>query len=226
MTPDAAILTGRKEEHLVSWDHRIRVHNEAHGPLGALHSLAKERGFDLAVASAFRSFDHQLLIWNAKVSGQRPVLDINEEPLDISALTPSQLMLSILRWSALPGASRHHWGTDLDLWDRAAVPEGYHLKLEVCEYEADGPFYHFAQWLQSDEVASLGFYRPYAIDKGGVAPEPWHLSYRPRSMVYEQQLTPAILAEALANSNILLKNEILKNIEEIFHRFVRLTAET
>ncbi len=25
----------------------------------------------------------------------------------------------------------------------------------------------------------FGFYRPYAVDRGGVHPEPWHLSYAP-----------------------------------------------
>lgn len=221
----SSVLTGCSEDHLVSWQGTICVHSDVVNPLQALISRGKEKGFDLAIASGFRSFERQLLIWNAKARGQRLVLDSSGNPLNTSALTPTELMYSILRWSALPGASRHHWGTDLDLWDRAAVAEEYQLQLVTAEYELGGPFADLAQWLGSEEVANLGFYRPYDIDRGGVAPEPWHLSYRPLSQVFEQQLTPQIVANALAPSDIMLKAQIIDSLDEIFHRFVCLTAD-
>ena len=37
---------------------------------------------------------------------------------------------AILLWSALPGASRHHWGTDFDVFDRAAVPPDYRAAVD------------------------------------------------------------------------------------------------
>jgi len=51
----------------------------------------------------------QAEIWNAKAAGLRPVLDANEQPIDTGTLSERELVFAILRWSALPGASRHHW---------------------------------------------------------------------------------------------------------------------
>ena len=39
-------------------------------------------------------------------------------------LAPDALIETILLWSALPGGSRHHWGTDVDVFDAAAVAPG------------------------------------------------------------------------------------------------------
>ena len=49
-------------------------------------------------------------------------------------------MAAILVWSALPGASRHHWGTDLDVFDRAVQPPGEPLELLARHYEPGGRF--------------------------------------------------------------------------------------
>jgi len=80
----------------------------------------------------------------------------------------------------LPGLSRHHWGTDFDVWDAAAVPEDYSLGLVTAEYLSGGPFHHLNTWLSEREARnqSEDFFRPYATDRGGVAPEPWHISHR------------------------------------------------
>ena len=40
---------------------------------------------------------------------------------------------------------------------------------------------------------SEGFFRPYGEDRGGVAPERWHLSFAPLSHEMERALTPAML---------------------------------
>ena len=44
----------------------------------------------------------------------------------------------ILRWSALPGGSRHHWGTEIDIFDPDLLPQGQSLQLEPWEYESGG----------------------------------------------------------------------------------------
>ena len=102
---------------------------------------------------------------------------------------------AILRYSALPGTSRHPWGTDLDIWDAAAVEPDYALRLSPAEYVADGVFSAMTQWM--DELIGAddaeGFYKPYAIDGGGVAPEAWHISYRPIASRYRRLLSPDTL---------------------------------
>ncbi len=55
---------------------------------------------------------------------------------------------------------------------------GEKLQLEPWEYQAGGYFYQLTQWLDA-HMAEFGFYRPFSTDTGGVAAEPWHLSYHP-----------------------------------------------
>src|SRR5690606_17494527 len=149
------------------------VHAEVVEPLLAFVAQAQAAGFDMRVASSYRSFERQLTIWNAKASGQRLLLDSDGQPLDSKSLSERDLLFAILRWSALPGASRHHWGTDIDVYDAAAIAPDYELKLTVAETCGEGPFAPFHRWL-TDKLANDGnvhFYRPYARDTGGVAPE-------------------------------------------------------
>ena len=167
---DIEQLTGQAENHLAPLPgQRMLLHADVVAQFQVLQRQAALEGFDLQVASGFRSFERQLAIWNAKASGRRAVLDDSGQPLDMATLTPLQQVQSIMRWSALPGASRHHWGTDFDVWDRAAVAADYQLQLVPGEYAPDGPFGPLSQWLQQ-HMADSGFYRPYERDRGGIAP--------------------------------------------------------
>lgn len=217
---------GLDDSHLVDEAHRpasiaCPVHAGIVRPLLALQQAAREAGFDLQVVSGWRGFDRQRAIWNAKARGERPVMDDAGQAVDMAVLPPAQQVLRILRWSALPGASRHHWGTDIDVIDAAVLPEGYRVQLIV--EEARGLCGAFHAWLD-ERIArdqAFGFYRPYAVDRGGIAPEPWHLSYRPLAMAYEQCLTPAALAEALSRAELCLADAVFADIDALFARFVR-----
>ena len=97
-----------------------------------------------------------------------------------------------------PRASRHHWGTDFDIYDASAMPEGYQIQLTPDEAQGDGLFAPMHDWL--DEYLESGesdFYRPYSVDKGGIAPERWHLSYRPIADQYAQMLSRELLEPSL-----------------------------
>lgn len=191
--------------------------------LRQLRDAAAAAGFELAVASSFRSFERQLAIWCGKVAGERPVLDSQGQPLDITRLSDEQLLWAILRWSALPGASRHHWGTEIDVFDRAAVAPDYRLQLVPAEYQQDGPFAGLAEWMAArlarDDL--FGFYRPYACDRGGVAPEPWHLSYRPQARHYADAITPANLLPLWRQVQLPLLAQVESSQERIFADFIR-----
>lgn len=192
-------------------------------PLAQLQAAAAEKGFELQLASGFRSFERQLGIWNAKALGERPVLDQQEQPLERWQLNDLDWVYAMLRWSALPGSSRHHWGTDLDVYDSSRLPPGYRLQLTLAETQGSGPCATFHQWLseflQSGE--NPGFFRPYDKDRGGVAPEPWHLSYAPVALPLEQQLTPSLLRGLLEASDLELKSTVLEHLDDIFVRFVQ-----
>ena len=80
------------------------------------------------------------VLWNRKWRGERPLLDAAGRPLDPATLDDAERMDAILCWSAIPGGSRHHWGTDVDVIDAAAMPDGYQVQLVAAEYAADGVF--------------------------------------------------------------------------------------
>ncbi|BFM12755.1 M15 family metallopeptidase [Simiduia litorea] len=186
-------------------------------PLELLADAASRAGFDLAIASGHRSFERQLSIFNGKAEGARPVLDLDGQIIDISLLSASALLHAILRWSALPGMSRHHWGTDVDIYDRSICRDGYQLQLTVAECR--GPMAGFYGWLEEYLAAQSTLVRPYARDLGGVAPEPWHLSYAPLAKVYAQQYSVATLQALLVASDIALKSTIIAQLPELVQRY-------
>lgn len=149
-----------------------------------MQAQAKNDGITLTIASSFRDFERQLMIWNNKYQGIRPVYDKQGDKVDIEELDEWQRVQAILLYSAMPGTSRHHWGTDIDVYDTATIDADYQLQLEPDEYELNGPFYHLSQWL-SENCAKFNFYRPYLKDKGGVAPELWHLSHFAVAQAYQ-----------------------------------------
>ncbi len=200
------------------------VHPEILAPLQALAQRAAQQGFELCVASGFRSFERQLAIWNAKAEGLRPVLDDFNQRIDLSVLNDLERVEAIMRFSALPGASRHHWGCDIDIYDRAALVLGQTVQLLPSESELNGPFYPFHQWLDSLLAAQdcEGFYRPYNIDRGGIATEPWHFSYAPVAANYQNSLTVSMLADVIDGCEIGFKATILDNLPKLFQRFIAL----
>ncbi len=191
-------------------------------PFLELKSEAHRAGFDLAILSGFRDFERQLSIWNRKATGQQAVLDSNAAALDIQRLSEKELAFAILRWSALPGASRHHWGTDLDVYDAAARPEGYEIELIPDEVDPGGMFGPLHDWLDQRiaEDGAFGFFRPYDRDRNGVAPERWHLSCGPVAALYEDALTVDVVRDTIQGADIELKQAVLTNLDEIYERFV------
>jgi LAS superfamily LD-carboxypeptidase LdcB len=213
-------LTGRARDHLVDLaDPRCTLHNEVVGPLLAMRAAAAADGIDLVPFSSFRDFDRQLAIWNAKFRGERPMEDRSGKPLDVRGLGAAERVEAILWWSALPGASRHHWGTDMDVMDANAVPEGYRLRVVPAEYAPGGPFGKLTTWLDA-HMHAFGFFRPYATDRGGVSPEPWHLSYAPVAERALAALAPGHLREALAAADIEGKEAVLAALPGNFARYV------
>ena len=110
---DARQLTGRSRDHVIEVGELGSVlHPQAAQAFLALRREAAAAGLDVAVASGFRDFERQLGIWNDKYLGRRALLDPAGQPLDASVMSEPERIRAILHWSALPGASRHHWGTD------------------------------------------------------------------------------------------------------------------
>jgi LAS superfamily LD-carboxypeptidase LdcB len=221
MNVNPAVLTGKTETHLVAWEGTsFLVHSEVAAPLSRLKAKAAGAGFDLCLISSFRGHAHQLKIWNAKAQGKRPLLDAQGKPLVFESLSPENIVDAILRWSALPGASRHHWGTDVDVFDRNRLPKGYNVQLIPSEVLPGGMFAPLHDWLD-EEMKEEGFFRPYAADRGGVSPERWHLSYAPVAESYLNELSEEMIQEVTELSEMLLKDVVLRRLSEIYRRYIK-----
>ena len=226
MNLTALQLTGREESHLTELPGGHRMQACAAEAFGWLSEDARSAGFELEIASSFRSFERQRLIWNGKASGERAVHDDQGKPLSLASMSDDDKVLAIMRFSALPGTSRHHWGTDIDVFDAAAMPEGYQLQLSPAEVAPDGLFGPLHGWLD-ERIASdrsHGFFRPYAVDRGGVAPERWHLSYAPQATGCESACTAELLARVVEAEQIELADTVHDMLEGLLQRFVAVPA--
>lgn len=213
-------LTGRARTHVVELAQpRCALHYEAVASFLAMRDAAVADGIDLSPRSTFRDFDTQVSIWNRKWSGERPLYDRAGQLLDRSRLADSDTVDAILCWSAVPGGSRHHWGTDVDVIDAAAVPAGYTVELLSSEYAPDGIFARLTAWLDAN-MRRFGFFRPYATDRGGVSPEPWHLSYAPVALPALESLSLSMLRRVIDASTLSGKPFVLARLPEIYTRFL------
>lgn len=218
------MLTGRSNSHLVTLSGKHRLQFNATKAFLALQQKATKAGFKLEPASSFRDFKRQLAIWNGKFDGSRPVLDAQSQPIDIQKLSEGERCQAILKWSALPGASRHHWGTEIDIYDPFRLPAGQSLQLEPWEYEGDGYFASLSEWL-TDNMSAYDFYRPFTHKESYIAYEPWHISYWPLSYEATQAYTPDILKSVLEEENIHGKQWLLAHIDKIYANYIVLPEE-
>jgi LAS superfamily LD-carboxypeptidase LdcB len=213
-------LTGRTRSHVVDLqDPRCTLHRAVVGPYLALRAAAAQSGIDLVPVSSFRDFRRQQQIWNGKCRGERDLLARDGARLDPAALDQDALVTAILQWSALPGASRHHWGTDMDVIDAAVVPAGGEVRLEPAEYAPGGRFARLNDWLD-ENAATFGFHRPYTKDRGGVQPEPWHLSYAPLAQQALAAFSIELLREALEAEGIDALDTVRRRLPELVERYV------
>lgn len=216
--PDEQLL-GQTEQHLSFISDRIAINKGMLTDYETMVAAAQLDDINIKIASGFRNFDRQVMIWNNKFSGKTPIKDMHGNSVDINGLSEQTLIESILLYSALPGASRHHWGTDIDVYADNLLEPGYQLKLEPWEYEKQGPLAKLADWLEAN-AHHYGFYLPYATYQGGIAAEPWHLSYAPIANKYQHHFSIELLSDAIEKSNIFGKQCIIENLPAIAKRYI------
>jgi len=176
-------------------------------------------GFSLRLESAFRNFDRQLSIWNRKASGELRLLDANGVPME-RPQDEEQLMYAILTWSALPGASRHHLGTDLDVVDGNACPAGY--EVELTPAECDGMFAPFHRRLTElmDAGEAFGFSRVFVPGRGKIQPEMWHIAHLPTSRRYLENFSLGRLRQIYESTDIACKSALLDNLDRLAQDYI------
>ncbi|WNJ18530.1 M15 family metallopeptidase [Pontibacter sp. G13] len=148
------------------------LHQEAYEAFKKMHAAAKADGVTLTILSSTRNFWRQKSIWEAKWTGSRLVGGKN---LAKTVANPQDRALVILKYSSMPGTSRHHWGTDIDInnFENSYFESGRGLK----EYQwlvAHGPEFGFCQ-----PYSAKGTARPFGYEM-----EKWHWSYMPLAKRY------------------------------------------
>lgn len=219
MTITTAHVLGQDASQLVECQQGFLLLPEVCKAFKAMQAAAQKDDIDLQIVSSYRDFHRQLQIWQNKWAGHKVILDIDEHPIDIHSLTDEEKVLAILTWSALPGASRHHWGTDLDVYDKQAVIDANHDFQLVCSEYDQGPCVKLNHWL-SEHAEDYGFYRPYAECHGGIAREPWHISFKTSAETMLGLLCEDNLLASLKQANISGFDSIKNKLPEIFQRFV------
>lgn len=161
---------------------KMYLRKEALDAFLKMRDAALEEKIDLKIASATRNFIYQKNIWNNKWNG---VTLVNGKNLSKSIPNSLERLKKILEYSATPGTSRHHWGTDIDLND--ANPEYFEGKIGKNVYE----------WLEKN-ASSFGFCQPYNLKKSsmnnslpagrqGYNEEKWHWSYLPLAKTFTEE---------------------------------------
>tara|TARA_R110002050_G_scaffold156128_5_gene284062 strand:+ start:3000 stop:3722 length:723 start_codon:yes stop_codon:yes gene_type:complete len=219
----AAQVLGLTEQHIYFFEpemnsKKLGIHQLMLNDFLALSKAAAQADIELKIASGYRSFERQLLIWNNKFTGKTAIKNAIGETVNINQLSDIEIINAILLFSALPGTSRHHWGTDIDVYAENLL-NGEKLQLEPWEYDKTGPMAKLSSWL-TDNAGKFGFYFPYDQFRGGVAIEPWHLSYAPLAKQYQSVLNIELLQVLLAKTNIAGQKMITKHIPQIFKQYI------
>jgi zinc D-Ala-D-Ala carboxypeptidase len=151
------------------------LRKETYKAFKEMYVAAKKDGIAFKIISATRPFSHQKNIWEAKWNGTRKV-----EGKDLSKThkDAAKRALKILEYSSMPGSSRHHWGTDIDI--NALTNDYFEKGKGKKEYDwlvANAPRFGFCQ-----PYSPKGDARPYGYNE-----EKWHWSYLPISQKLTEQ---------------------------------------
>ncbi len=143
------------------------LRKEAYHAFLRMAEAASNAGLPLQIISATRNFNDQKRIWENKWTGRQLV---DGQNLSQTLADPAARAVKILEFSSMPGTSRHHWGTDIDLnsLNNAYFNAGRGLKIYEW-LQSHAPAYGFCQvyTAKSDD-------RPYGYNE-----EKWHWSYMP-----------------------------------------------
>ncbi len=191
----------------------INLRKEAHDAFVSMKKAAYQDGFDIKMVSSYRSFERQRAIWERKYI----------QYTEVDGMQPMAAMEKIIEYSTIPGTSRHHWGTDIDIIDGNPKVEGDVLVPE--KFEGEGPFAPFKKWLE-ENTEKFNFHLVYtdSFFRRGFKYEPWHYSYKPLSKPMLKQFRQKNILKLLSNESFegsnnftraFLRNYIHDNILDI-----------
>ena len=183
------ILIGMDDSRIVS--DTILLEKETYSAFIKMKNAAEKDGIIIKLVSGFRDFNRQQMIWNNKYKKFT-----NEFSLD----GPTAIK-EIIRFSTIPGTSRHHWGTEIDIIDKNFENEKDLLISK--KYEEGGIFNSLKKWMDKNSKR-FGFYIVYDDDSNrpGFEYEPWHYTYKPISDLYQREFLKLNLKSIISKTKV------------------------
>jgi LAS superfamily LD-carboxypeptidase LdcB len=174
-----------------------------------LKEKAEQEGWHLILVSGYRSFWNQKAIWNDYMNTYYP----SEE------FAPEGRVLKTMSAVSIPGFTRHHWGTDLDISGKA-------LQGRLVNIKPDTPknILRFYSWMEKN-APTFGFCRVYRGNRGIVKDEPWHWSYYGFARDYQKQFLQIQDYSVIFKKRVNEIEYIAGNFEKIF-RHVKEAVES
>ena len=168
---DYKLLLGIEHNNLVG--DTIQLEKNTFDAFEKMKKAALQDGVNIKIVSGFRDFERQKKIWNSKY----------ERFTNEYKLSPNEAINEIIRFSTIPGTSRHHWGTEIDVIDKDFDNEKDPLIAK--KYENGGIFHKLKKWMDKNSM-NYGFHLTYTNNpnRKGFEYEPWHYSYVPISKKY------------------------------------------
>lgn len=200
---DYSILELMGKEDIKVYGKGINLRKEAHDAFIEMKKAAYSAGIDLKVVSSYRNFERQVQIWERKY----------DKYTEENGMAPLDAIDKIIEYSTIPGTSRHHWGTDVDIVDGYRKVEGN--VLDPNKFGEGGPYEDFKNWMDANSE-KYGFYLVYTDHpkRKGFKYEPWHYSYAPISK-------PMLTAFRRKNILLLLQQEDFYGSEHFTNGFIK-----
>ena len=182
-------LIGKGEPELFGDGYNLR--EEAYIAFKKMQAEALESNIKIGAVSSYRSFAHQKRIWERKYKSNQA-----------KGLSPSNNIKKIIEYSTIPGTSRHHWATDIDIYQtNVNQPRGVLLE---SNFHNNGAYCKLKAWMDI-HAKDYGFYLVYTDlpNRKGFKYEPWHYSYKPLSSQYLKAYKQLDIAKLLRAENLL-----------------------
>ena len=198
-----SVLELMGKEDIALFGEGINLRKEAHDAFLEMKKAAYSDGIDIKIVSSYRNYNRQEVIWDRKY--MRYTEDDGMDPL--------KAIDKIIEYSTIPGTSRHHWGTDIDIIDGYRKTDGDVLVAE--KFGIDGPFEDFKKWMDENSN-KFDYYLVYTNEpkRRGFKYEPWHYSFAPISI-------PMLTAYRRLNILQLLRQEELYGSEHFTTGFIK-----
>ena len=182
-------LIGKGDTRLVGNKHKMEA--AAYESFIKMKEKASEENINIQLESAYRSFQRQKEIFEGKFN-----------KFSNEGMSPTEAIEKIIEYSTIPGTSRHHWGTDIDIIDGNAIRPNSVLEAE--HFSGSGPYCKMKEWL-NHHAESFGFVEVYTDDSNrkGFKYEPWHFSYAPVSKPMLKEYRLLNLKEIMLEEKIL-----------------------